>query len=183
MTKHWSLAEYRQMADLGWFQGERVELIGGEVVVMNAQRFSHYAAIDKTIEALEVAFGTGYWVRSQAPLICFPSSEPEPDVSVVAGSRDDYRDHPTTAVLVVEVSDTTLAHDRGRKASLYAQAGIADYWIVNLVDNVVEVRRSPIPDPAEPFGHRFADMVTYRAGQCVMPMAIRATVLVDDLLP
>jgi Uma2 family endonuclease len=79
-------------------------------------------------------------------------------VYVVVGQRDDYRDHPTTAVLVVEVSDSTLDYDRGQKASLYARAGIADYWIVNLVDRRLEVRRTPIADTTQALGHGYASV-------------------------
>jgi Uma2 family endonuclease len=182
--KQWTRAEYHQMADLGWFQGQRVELIAGEVVVMNAQRFGHYAAIDRTVEALERAFGRGHWVRAQAPLVLDSLSEPEPDVSVVAGTRDDYTDHPTTAVLVVEVSDTTLNHDRTRKAGLYARAGIADYWIVNLVDGVVEVRRTPVVDDAASHGSHYADLRILEPTDSISPLATPASLVVAaDLLP
>ena len=71
-------------------------------------------------------------------------SEPEPDLSVVPGNPMDYWDaHPATALLLVEVSDTTLEHDRRRKGSLYARANIQDYWIVNIIDRCVEVYREP----------------------------------------
>ncbi|MCL4861873.1 MAG: Uma2 family endonuclease, partial [Caldilineaceae bacterium] len=74
-------------------------------------------------------------------------SAPEPDVSVVIGSYDDYRDaHPTTALLVVEVADTSLAHDRERKRRVYARAGIPEYWLVNLNDYRLEIFRNPAED-------------------------------------
>jgi Uma2 family endonuclease len=66
----------------------------------------------------------------------------------VLGRREDYSDHSTTGVLIIEGSDSTLSYDRTRKASLYARAGIADYWIVNLVDKQLEVRHDPRPDPS-----------------------------------
>src|SRR5262249_31704863 len=96
----------------------------------------------------------------------------------------DYTDHPTTALLVVEVSDTTLAYDRHRKASLYACVGIADYWIVNLVHNQVELYRSPAADSAQPYGFRYADATIRRPGDTVSPLAKpKARVKVADLLP
>ena len=74
------------------------------------------------------------------PLALDALSEPEPDVSVVPGSWRDYdTDHPQSPVLVVEVADATLAFDRDDKASLYARAGVADYWIVNLPDRRLEL--------------------------------------------
>lgn len=73
-------------------------------------------------------FGSNY------PLVVGDDSEPEPDLAIVPGTPRDYPDHPTSALLVVEVSDTTLALDRGQKRRLYAAAGITDYWVLNLVD-------------------------------------------------
>jgi hypothetical protein len=97
------------MVDLGWFIDRRVELIDGEIVDMPSQKFGHYAAIDKSSRHLEVTFGAGCWVRTQAPLSLGLESEPIPDVSVCAGRREDYTDHPTSALLIVEASDTTGA--------------------------------------------------------------------------
>ena len=182
--KQWSRAEYYQMAQLGWFEDKRTELIGGEVVLLNPQNFPHSYCVDKIAEMLSSVLDAGYWVRAQLPLHCVSSSEPEPDISVVEGSRDDYTDHPTTALLIVEISDTTLAFDRGQKASLYAQAGIADYWIVNLVDRVFEVHREPAPDDAQPFGHGYTSVRVLKPGQKEAPLAAPQTeIAVADLLP
>lgn len=90
-------------------------------------------------------------MRPQLPLSLDPDSEPEPDAAVVRGAPRDYVDtHPTTALLVVEVADTPLDLDRGKKAGLYAKAGIPEYWIVNLVEPVLEVHRDPAPVPGGP---------------------------------
>jgi len=172
------------MADLGWFADQRVELMGGEVVVMPIQKFPHSAALDRTRELLTNVLGAGVWVRAQAPLALGRDSEPEPDVSVVTGKRTDYSDHPTTAVLVVEVSDTTLRYDRARKASLYASAGIADYWIVNLVDRQLEVRRDPVADQGYAFGFRYGSVTTFSLTDRVSPLAYpKVQVAVADLFP
>jgi Uma2 family endonuclease len=106
------------------------------------------------------------------------TSEPEPDLAVVRGSARDYVDqHPTSAALVVEVSDTSLDYDRTRKARVYAQAGIAEYWVVNIVAGVLEVHR----DPGES-GYR--SVLTLRSGEAVAPLAGDGTpVAVADLLP
>ncbi len=83
-----------------------------------------------------------YTVRNQMPLALDENSEPEPDVAVVPGKARDYTQaHPTTAVLVVEVADATLRLDRKTKQAVYARNGIAEYWIVNLKDNSLEVYR------------------------------------------
>ena len=111
-----------------------MELIEGEVVDMPPQKNAHYTAILLAQRALERAFGPNYVVRVQGPLDLGERSQPEPDLAVVPGSPRDYRDHPKTASLVVEVSDSTLVFDRERKARLFAKAGIPEYWIINLVD-------------------------------------------------
>jgi Uma2 family endonuclease len=182
--RRWTKAEYHRMGELGWFHGQRVELIEGEVMVLSPQRFLHYSSTDRTAEVLRGAFGPGFWVRVQAPLDLRAASEPEPDVSVVAGSREDYQAHPTTALLLVEVSDTTLANDRRRKGSLYASAGIADYWIVNLVERRLEVYRNPVPDASYPYGHRYAMVSSLTEADSVSPLAApQVQIAVADLLP
>jgi Uma2 family endonuclease len=121
----------------------------------------------------------------QGPLDLRPHSEPEPDVAVVPGRRQDYAvRHPHIALLVVEVSDTSLAQDRGDKASLYAAAGITDYWIVNLVDGQLEVFRNPIADPSQRHGHRYADVIVLARSDRVTPLAFPSvSIPVADLLP
>ena len=180
--RRWTKAEYYAMADLGWFRGQRVELVEGDVMVLSPQKFVHYATVDKDTEVLRATFGSGFWVRAQAPIDLGTLSEPEPDVSVVRGSRSDDTAHPTTAVLLVEVSDTTLSNDRGPKASLYARAGIADYWIVNLVRSQLEIFRDPVPDAAQPFGFGYATRTVLSAADFVSPLAApQQRVAVADL--
>jgi hypothetical protein len=102
---------------------------------------------------------------------------------VARHSRTYTHAHPATAPLVIEASDASLWYDR-RKGSLYARAGVAGYWIVNLRDNVLEVRRRPVPDASAHYGHGYADLTTLRAGDAVAPLAApQATVAVADLLP
>jgi Uma2 family endonuclease len=95
-------------------------------------------------EALRRVFTHGYDIRVHMPLAIGDESEPEPDVAVVRGHFRDYRTHPLTATLVVEVADTSLEFDRSRNAARYASGEIAEYWIVNLVDRQVEVFRDVI---------------------------------------
>jgi len=179
----WTREEYYRMADLGWFHGQRTELIGGEVVILSPQKYRHAYTLDRTGHVLRRTFGTGFWVRTQLPLQCGRTSEPEPDVSVVPGSGEDYEDHPTHAVLVVEVADTTLHFDRTQKMSLYARSGFPEYWIVNLIDGVVEVHRSPVEDDSQPFGARYADVQRLVPGQTVAPLEKPdAAIAVADLM-
>jgi Uma2 family endonuclease len=136
-------------------------------------------------EALRGVFASGWDVRGQLPVALDDDSEPEPDVSVVPGSFRDYpRDHPARAVLIVEVAESSLRLDRGEKGSLYARAGGADYWIVNLVDRVLEVYRQPAADADAPYGWRYASVVRLRAGDVVTPLAApHFPVPVVDLVP
>jgi len=136
-------------------------------------------------EALRVAFGPGVVVRTQLPLALGQYSEPEPDVAVVVGTARDFTDdHPTSALLVVEVADATLSFDRNAKASLYAAAGIPEYWIVNLVHRQLEMHREPglVPEARFDFGYRTRTIAL--PGEVVsIPGPAGARLAVDDLLP
>ncbi len=176
--------EYYQMADSGILQDRRVELIHGELVDMAPQKNPHFLAISRAGRTLAAAFGASVWVRQQGPLHLGGASAPEPDLAVVSGPMESYNDHPTDALFVVEVSDATLRFDRGKKASLYASGGIADYWIVNLPGQCVEVFREPVPDSGAPFGFRYQAVKTFRPGDSIAPLACPAApVAVADLLP
>jgi Uma2 family endonuclease len=184
-TRRWKRVEYERLIESGFFPpGDRVELVGGDLIVAEPQGSRHFTAIQATEEALRTAFGPGWQVRGQGPLALDEESEPEPDVAVVPGSFRDYAaEHPSRPVLVVEVSESSLALDREHKGSLYARAGLTDYWIVNLVDRVLEVYREPTPDPAAPFGWRYRSVAVHGGEASVSPLAVPgARVSVADLL-
>ena len=185
-TRRWTRIGYEKLIDLGIFRpGEAGELIGGELIVSEPQGAAHYTAILKTARALEVAFGTGWVVRTQGPIGLDDDSEPEPDVAVVRGSLEDYRAaHPSRPVLTVEVAESSLDGDRERKGGAYARAGLADYWIINLIDRVLEVYREPAADPSSPFGWRYARREVFRPPGEVRPLAMPSSAIrVADLLP
>lgn len=185
-TRRFTRAEYDRLIELGLFQpGEHIELIGGQLMVAEPQGEYHYGAIWRTAHALEAAFGPGWCVRTQAPISLDDASEPEPDVAVVAGSVGDYlRDHPARPVLTVEISESSLAMDRQHKGGLYARAGLTDYWIVNLIDRVLEVYREPVADTEASFGWRYAICQRLEPTQLVTPLAFPgARIRVADLLP
>ena len=139
---------------------------------MTPQSSRHAAAVQLAQKALERVYGDGFAVRVQMPLAIDPDSEPEPDLAVVRGGPRDYRDaHPRDAVLVIEVADTSLAHDRGRKKEVYARCGIPAYWIVNLVDEGVEVYD-------DLSAGRYRSAAQYRRGEI-----LAASIRVEDLLP
>ena len=182
----WSREDYYRMGELGLFAPDsRVELIDGEILQMSPQDSPHSTGIQRASRTLDRSLPSGYHLRLQLPLSIGASSDPEPDVAVVAGEIEDYEDaHPTSAALVVEVSESTLRFDRGRKASLYASAGVADYWIIDLVNHRVEVRRDPVADAAAPFGFRYATVVLVERGGIVAALiAPDKPIEVDTLLP
>lgn len=178
--KQWTRDEYDRLVQAGVLApGERVQLVEGDIVRMWPQGPEHALAICNAEEELRRVFPYGFSVRVQLPFAGSPISEPEPDVAVVRGHRRDFiRDHPAEAVLVVEVSDSTLDFDRRSKAPMYARAHVPEYWIVNLVDRVVEVYRDPVPD------HGYQTAVTFHPGEWIVPLvAPSSRIGVDDLLP
>jgi len=185
-TKRWTRVEYDRLIELGVFQKEdRIELIGGELMVAEPQSAEHYTAIQKSARALQAVFGPGWEVRQQGPIGLDDESEPEPDIAVVPGALEHYRHaHPSRPVLTLEISVSSLATDRERKASLYARAGLVDYWILNLIARVLEVYREPVPDAESPFGWTYARREIVEPSGRIAPLAAPAApVAVADLLP
>ena len=148
---------------------------------MPAQLTPHATAIRRTFQSLRAVFGGDFDLSMQLPITLSNHSEPEPDVTAAYGVAADFADHhpgPDEIALLVEVSDSTLGRDRGRKARAYARAGITDYWIVNLVDRQLEVHRDPLPDGP------YRAVTTYAPQETVSPLAQPdAEIRVDALLP
>jgi Uma2 family endonuclease len=183
--RRWTRVEYERLVDLGVFEREPIELIGGQLVVAEPQGAYHFSAIGATEYALRAVLPSGWVVRTQGPVSLDEDSEPEPDLAVVPGRPTDYRHaHPTRPALVVEVSESSLAFDRGDKGSLYARAGIEDYWIVNLVDRVLEIYRDPGPDPTAVYGWRYRSITTLAPVAIAAPLVLASShIRVADLLP
>ncbi len=173
------------MFEAGLFEGRRVELIGGEVTEMSPQNSVHAAIVTVVGEVLRRVFSRGFVIRELQPLLLGLDSDPEPDVAVVRGKpRDFVKRHPSSAVLIVEVADSSLEHDRKRKSSLYAQAGIPEYWIVNLPERKLEVFRRPGPSAGEPLGHAYASVQALGPDASVAAIeAPGAPLRVEELLP
>jgi len=175
----WSRRDYDRMVDAGGFDPEaRVELLDGEIWEMTPQGTLHAAVCRSTLKALDHAFGEGYDVRGQFPLALDDRSEPEPDAAVVAGAPFDYlAEHPTSALLVVEVSETSLTHDRGRKLAAYARNGIPEYWLIDLTTRQLEVYR-------QPSGDRYSSRQVLTRADVVSPLRSPDTAIpVSELLP
>jgi Uma2 family endonuclease len=184
--RRWTRHEYERLIDHGFLgEDEPIELLDGLLLVKEPQHSPHRTAVLLVAKALERAFGGGWFVQTQSPIILDDRSEPEPDVCVVRGSPRDYVDsHPTRPALIVEVAQSGLRRARGRKAAGYARARIADYWIVNLVDRVLEVHREPArPGPALR-RWAYAAIQTLGADATITPLAApSADIRVADLLP
>jgi len=184
--RRWSRKEYGRLIDIGFFDEEhednKIELIEGRMIVAEPQNTPHATACELSGDALRAAFGSGWRVRMGLPMAMDPDSELEPDVAVLRGlPRDSLSDHPATAALVVEIADWSLRLDRVVKARVYAAAGIADYWIVNLRERVVEVYREPIRGARRA---RYAAKHVARPGETLTPLAAPdARIAVDELLP
>jgi Uma2 family endonuclease len=182
---HWTCDEFHTAGDAGAFEHKRVMLIEGVILEMPVPNPPHSTSKDLTEDALRAIFGHGFRVRAENPLILGKSTDPVPDLAVVTGSVRDYaQSHPTTAVLVVEISDSSLDYDMGDKASLYASAPIADYWVVDLVNRQLVVMRDPVVDATRRFGFRYSTVTTLAVGQSASPLATpSASIAVADLMP
>ena len=177
----WTVEQYLRLVDEGVLgSDDKVELLEGVIVTMAPANLPHDAGVVRVTHALIRAVGDRAVVRVQLSLKVGPYSLPEPDAAVVPGRIADYdHERPTTALLVVEVSDTSLKQDRLTKRALYAAAGIPEYWIVNLRDDCVEVRREPEPD-----ARRYASVKIARRGERIELVGLPGvSVAVDDLLP
>ena len=175
----WDADRYEEAVERGVFTAEDpIELIDGEIIThMSPQYSPHATAVQLSSIALGEAFGAGFFVRQQLPIRLGATSMPEPDVAVVRGAIRDYsRAHPRTAELVVEVADSSLAIDSGRKLRLYAREGIAEYWIVNLTDECLQVYRSPE-------GEAYRESRVLRRGEKLSVGPEARSVAVADLLP
>lgn len=179
----WTVDLFHQIGDLGVFKGRRPKLIHGVLLEQGMMNPPHAIAGEKSEEALRVAFGSGWRVRVQKPLVLGQTTDPEPDVAVVRGSPGALV-HPTSAELVVEIADTTLTADTTEMAELYATANIADYWVVDVDGRRLLVYRDPVPLPAGLGATAYRTRLTLTETDTISPLAApTATVRVADLLP
>jgi Uma2 family endonuclease len=155
--KCFTLAEYHYLAELGFLsEDDRVELIRGQIVEMAPKGTAHEVCITRLLRELPKLVRDRATLRSQSPLVLPTNSEPEPDLTIVQNCADDYlsvHPEPADALLVIEVSDSSLSYDQEVKLPLYAEAGISDYWIFNLVENHLEVYSEPYQDLQSKFGY------------------------------
>jgi len=175
----WTRAEFDKMGLADIFHPEaRVELIDGEILDLAPLPPLDATAIQLVQTMLRNRYGNDFMVSTQLPLALSNDSQPVPDVTVCVGQPRDYREyHPTTAVLVVEISSATLDFARNRKLRLYARHSIPKYWILNVVDMQLEVHR-------DPRGDSYSTKQTFYATDVVSPLSMpTASIAVADLLP
>lgn len=180
----WTSDEYYRLAALGLFHNRRVELVEGDIIEMSSFKPPHAISIELADNALRAAFGPGRRIRIQLPIDLGRRSQPKPDAIVLTGSPRDSGEHPKNALLILEISDTTLRYDRVVKGHLYARASVADYWILNLVDRQLEVHRQPVPDPARRGRWIYSQRTIFSAEGHITPLAKPDVLIaVADLLP
>ncbi len=179
MTRKWTREEYSRIAESGIFGfDERVELIEGEVVVMTPPGPEHSYSVGKGTTPLVRLYGSTHLVWVQCPLDLSLHSQPQPDFALIPLDKVRRETLPQSADLVIEVSRSSLAFDRQEKLEMYARADIQDYWVVNLVNDQVEVHRDPGPLP----GH--ANKVGYREVQKQGPHdSVRPLLVTGEAFP
>jgi Uma2 family endonuclease len=167
--------EYDQLIQLGAFRDERIELLEGVLVAMSPIGPPHCATVDRLNELLVLALHGRAIVRCQGSFAASELSEPEPDFTVLPRADHDL-EHPSEAYLVIEVAESSLAMDRGKKLRLYASCGIPEYWVVNLPERCIEVYTDPLPAA-------YASVVRYECSQSIRLVAFpEVTVAVADVL-
>jgi Uma2 family endonuclease len=151
LRRRWTREQYYKAYEVGVFEAnERLELIAGEVITKMPQGPKHFSTIQNIVDAFaSLVDHVTHHIRAQGPITLPNDSEPEPDVAIVMGKRQDYySQHPTPekVLLLVEVSETTGAFDQNAKANVYAAAGISEYWVLDLKRRTLIVYRAPSED-------------------------------------
>jgi len=169
LTKHrFTTAEYYRMAETGILNPDaRVELLDGEIIDMSPIGPLH-GGVTKRLNRHFTRVAKGRWlVAVQDPVHLNDESEPQPDLMLLKPAADDYTArHPTArdVFLVIEVADTSLYKDRDTKLPAYARAGVSEVWIVNVLEQNIEVHR-------EPHLGGYGSSVVLRAGEQARPLA------------
>jgi Uma2 family endonuclease len=168
--KQWTKREYSELAERGVFGKQRIYLYRGELIQMPPTGTLQARGITRLNTWLVRNFDPQHVVRCQLPFDAPGESMPEPDFAVVTPEQELRRPHPNAAMLIIEVSDSSVELDQ-EKAFDYAAALVPDYWIVNMRDRVVEVYREPVADAAAPVGFRYASHRIFRQGESLEPLA------------
>jgi len=186
LMKRWTVQEYHKLIELGIFaHDERFELLEGWIVAKVSKNPPHESSVHLTNRACQRRLPSEWDTRIQAP-ITLEDSEPEPDVAIVRGDARTYacrHPSPSDIAIVIEVADSSLLDDRRRKMRLYALAGIAEFWIINISASQIEVHSDPTGPSGAP---AYRKQVVWKIDQSV-PLVVDGQQLspipVKDLLP
>ena len=183
----WTLKAFSELAGLTCVRDRKLFLIDGEILEVPMANPHHATSLGLANECIRRAFPPAFHVRNQCALPLNLDTDPEPDLAVVPGSLRDYaKVHPTPAqvLLVVEVSDTTLAFDLRIRSDLYAAARIPEYWVIDVNASQLHVFREPIANEASPRGFRYASVRVLEPTDLVGPLAAPdSAIFVGDLMP
>lgn len=179
--KQWTRQEYEQLLDSGILDNKRVERISGELIDMPSMKDRHAFALKAANLAISKIYSSDRTtIQVQCPMRIGEWNDPEPDLAVISGGIDQQQNHPTTALVVVEVADTSLRYDRSIKAALYAEARVTTYLIVNLIDNCSEAHMRPGPEASGTF--RYFEMRRFERGQTIELPEASAALAVSDII-
>jgi len=178
--KRFTVDEYHRMSDIGLFpEDKRFELIRGEILEMPGAKPPHSGRVNRLNHLFMNRLGDSVIVSVQNPSSIDDYSEPVPDVSLLKPRLDFYtKNHPLPedVLLVIEISHTTLRFDTRIKGPLYAEAGIPEYWILNIPQNVLEVRTDPV-------NGRYTRLQTLKLGELITPRAFpQVSFRIDEIL-
>jgi len=162
-AKRFTIEEYHRLIDLGFLtENDRVELIRGEIMQMAAKGTPHTNCCRNLVRELAALVAGRAELQCQDPIVLPSNSEPEPDFAILRKRGDNYRfalPNADDVLLVIEIADSTLKYDQEVKVSLYAEAGISDYWIFNLVKNHLEAYSNPYQELQGNFGYSMKRIV------------------------
>jgi Uma2 family endonuclease len=183
--KRFSVEEYHRLLELGFLnEGDRIELIRGDLVEMAAKGTKHIFCCQELSGILHGLVNRQAISRCQDPIILASGSEPEPDFTIVRLTPDRYRSRKPEAqdiLLIIEVSDSSLEYDRTVKGSLYAEADIQNYWIFNVLDHQLEVYQSPFQNSRDEFEYGLKQV--YRIHQTIdLPTPLTGTIVLAEVL-
>ncbi|MCC5648152.1 Uma2 family endonuclease [Nostoc sp. CHAB 5824] len=183
--RKYTIEEYEQIGNFGLFEGERLELVEGNIIEMSPITARHNTYVDNANEVMRRYFRIGYRVRVQSSFIIPGYNEIQPDIAVVRGRLQDFFSrHPDQAALIIEVAETSQEYDMGAKAQLYARAGVEDYWVIDTSRPRLYVHRQPVADSNASYGFRYSSVVELARADTVSPLARpRSIISVTDLLP
>ena len=182
-TRRFTVDDYYKMAEVGILgQDDRVELIEGEIVEMAPIGPLHAGRVDRLLRLFGARLPDDFWIRGQNPVRLSRHSEPEPDLAVLRPEPERARsyeeDHPTAAdvLLILEVADSSLQYDLGRKARLYARHGVPELWVLDKRGGRLVLHREPTP-------RGYAAVQTLVRGESIVPLVFPEIVFtIDELL-